>query len=436
MNYNEAMKYITEVGNFGSNYGLERTFRLLELLGNPQDNLKLIHVAGTNGKGSTTAMITKMLNGLGYKVGMYTSPFLEEFEERIQINGENIPKDVLAELVTYIKPYIDKVKEEGYGHPTEFEMITVLMLLYFEREKIDFGVVEVGLGGRLDSTNVIIPIVSVITSISFDHTNLLGNNLREIAGEKCGIIKRNIPTIVFPQQEEVMDLVIKKCEKENSKLYIVNFNDAELLDIVKGDKPFQKVKIKGEKEYILELPLLGEHQIYNLALAIKVMEVVEKQGFIHLNNKAIENSVREVMWKGRLEVLSNNPLIVIDGAHNIQGITTLKNNIQKYFNYKDVYLILGILADKDVEMMVKEITPLAKKVYAVTPHSIRAELAQDLRDEIIKYNENCKAYEDYEEAFNNALKDAKENDLIIASGSLYMIGDMRKLITRKYINKK
>ncbi|MCD2500291.1 bifunctional folylpolyglutamate synthase/dihydrofolate synthase [Clostridium sp. NSJ-145] len=436
MNYNEAMKYITEVGNFGSNYGLERTFRLLELLGNPQDNLKLIHVAGTNGKGSTTAMITKMLNGLGYKVGMYTSPFLEEFEERIQINGENIPKDVLAELVTYIKPYIDKVKEEGYGHPTEFEMITVLMLLYFEREKIDFGVVEVGLGGRLDSTNVIIPIVSVITSISFDHTNLLGNNLREIAGEKCGIIKRNIPTIVFPQQEEVMDVVIKKCEKENSKLYIVNFNDAELLDIVKGDKTFQKVKIKGEKEYILELPLLGEHQIYNLALAIKVMEVVEKQGFIHLNNKAIENSVREVMWKGRLEVLSNNPLIVIDGAHNIQGITTLKNNIQKYFNYKDVYLILGILADKDVEMMVKEITPLAKKVYAVTPHSIRAELAQDLRDEIIKYNENCKAYEDYEEAFNNALKDAKENDLIIASGSLYMIGDMRKLITRKYINKK
>ncbi|MBC5626940.1 bifunctional folylpolyglutamate synthase/dihydrofolate synthase [Clostridium sp. NSJ-49] len=436
MNYNEAMKYITEVGNFGSNYGLERTFRLLELLGNPQDNLKLIHVAGTNGKGSTTAMITKMLNGLGYKVGMYTSPFLEEFEERIQINGENIPKDVLAELVTYIKPYIGKVEEEGYGHPTEFEMITVLMLLYFEREKIDFGVVEVGLGGRLDSTNVIIPIVSVITSISFDHTNLLGNNLREIAGEKCGIIKRNIPTIVFPQQEEVMDVVIKKCEKENSKLYIVNFNDAELLDIVKGDKPFQKVKIKGEKEYILELPLLGEHQIYNLALAIKVMEVVEKQGFIHLNNKAIENSVREVMWKGRLEVLSNNPLIVIDGAHNIQGITTLKNNIQKYFNYKDVYLILGILADKDVEMMVKEITPLAKKVYAVTPHSIRAELAQDLRDEIIKYNENCKAYEDYEEAFNNALKDAKENDLIIASGSLYMIGDMRKLITRKYINKK
>ena len=210
MNYNQAMKYITEVGNFGSNYGLERTLRLLELLGNPQENLKLIHIAGTNGKGSTTSMITKMLSGLGYKVGMYTSPFLEEFEERIQINGENIPKDVLAEMVTLIKPSIDKVKEEGYGHPTEFEMITVLMLLYFEKEKVDFGVVEVGLGGRLDSTNVIIPIVSVITSISFDHTNLLGNSLKEIAGEKCGIIKKDIPTVVFPQYEEAKDVVLNK----------------------------------------------------------------------------------------------------------------------------------------------------------------------------------------------------------------------------------
>ncbi len=435
MNYNEAMKYITEVGNFGSNYGLERTFRLLELLGNPQNNLKLIHIAGTNGKGSTTAMITKMLSGLGYKVGMYTSPFLEEFEERIQINGENIPKDVLAELVTLIKPSIDKVKEEGYGHPTEFEMITVLMILYFEREKVDFGVVEVGLGGRLDSTNVIMPIVSVITSISFDHTNLLGNSLREIAGEKCGIIKKDIPTVVFPQDKEAIDVVIKKCKSENSKLYEVNLNDAELLEIIKGDKPFQRVKIKGSKEYILELPLLGEHQIYNLTLAIKVLEVIEKQGLVVLNNESIKKSIREVSWKGRLEVLGNKPLIVIDGAHNIQGISTLKTNIEKYFNYENIYLILGILADKDVEKMVKEITPLAKKVYAVTPHSIRAELAEDLRMEIIKYNKNCKAYESYEDAFNNALKDAKEDDLIIASGSLYMIGDMRKIIVKGNSNK-
>lgn len=436
MNYIEAMKYITEVGNFGSNYGLERTLRLLELLGNPQEKLKLIHIAGTNGKGSTTAMITKMLSGLGYKVGMYTSPFLEEFEERIQINGENIPKDILAELVTLIKPSIDKVKEEGYGHPTEFEMITVLMLLYFEKEKVNFGVVEVGLGGRLDSTNVIMPIVSVITSISFDHTNLLGNSLKEIAGEKCGIIKKDIPTVVFPQYEEAKNVVLNKCKIENSRLYEVNLNDVELLEIVKGDKPFQRVKIRGAKEYILNLPLLGEHQIYNLALAIKVLEVIERQGLINLDNKSIEKSISEVKWKGRLEVLRNKPLVVIDGAHNIQGIATLKTNIEKYFNYENIYLILGILADKDVEKMVEEITPLAKKVYAVTPNSIRAELAQDLKREIIKYNRNCEVYENYEDAFNTALKEAKENDLIIASGSLYMIGDMRKIIVKGEGNKK
>ena len=195
MKYQEAMKYITEVGNFGSSYGLERTYKLLELLDNPQDKLKIIHVAGTNGKGSTTAMITSMLKGCGYKVGMYTSPFLEEFEERIQINGENIPKEKLAQLITKIKYAVDKVIEEGYNHPTEFEIITVLMFLYFATEEVDFAVVEVGLGGRLDSTNVITPILSVITSISFDHTNLLGNTLEEIAAEKAGIIKSCIPTV-------------------------------------------------------------------------------------------------------------------------------------------------------------------------------------------------------------------------------------------------
>ena len=203
MKYQEAIKYITEVGNFGSNYGLERTYKLLEFLDNPHGKLKIIHVAGTNGKGSTTAMITSMLKEAGYKVGMYTSPFLEEFEERIQINGNNIPKEKLAQLMTKIKYAVDKVIEEGYNHPTEFEIITALMFLYFATEKVDFAVVEVGLGGRLDSTNVITPILSVITSISFDHTNILGNTLEEIAREKAGIIKAGIPTLIYPQEEIV-----------------------------------------------------------------------------------------------------------------------------------------------------------------------------------------------------------------------------------------
>lgn len=431
MRYEEAMKYITEVGNFGSNYGLERTHKLLEYLGNPEKYLKLIHIAGTNGKGSTTSMITEILMGAGYKVGMYTSPFIEEFEERIQINRRNIPKETLANLIDEVKVAVERVIEEGYNHPTEFEIITVLMLLYFKKEKIDFGVIEVGLGGRLDSTNVIIPILQVITSISFDHTNLLGNTLEEIAGEKAGIIKKNIPTVIYPQEEEALKVIKNKCAAMESDLYTADKDNMKFVKVVNEDKPYQLLKYK--EEFNIFLPLLGEHQILNLSVAMKVIEVLNNRKIVNITTESIIKSIKNVTWKGRLEVLSNNPYVVIDGAHNIQGIKTLSRNIKKYFKYENLHLILGILADKDVEEMIKIITPMAKQVYAVTPNSIRAELADDLKNEIVKYNANCRAFDEYEEAYLEALKNAKENDIILASGSLYMIGDMRKIINKLLI---
>ena len=428
MKYEEAMKYITEVGNFGSNYGLERTYKLLEHLGNPERDLKLIHIAGTNGKGSTTSMITEILMGEGYKVGMYTSPFIEEFEERIQINRNNIPKESLAILMDEIKVAVDKVIEAGYNHPTEFEIITVLMLLYFKKENIDFGVIEVGLGGTLDSTNVIKPIIQVITSISFDHTNLLGNTLEKIAREKAGIIKRGIPTVIYPQQEEVLRVIKNKCFEMDSELYIANNENLKFENIVNLDKPYQLLKYNNEIDILL--PLLGEHQIINLSVAMQAIEVLNNKNIIDISIANIVKSIKNVSWKGRLEVLSNNPYVVIDGAHNIQGIKTLSRNIKKYFKYENLYLILGILADKDVEEMIKIITPMAKKVYSVTPNSIRGELAESLKDEVSKFNKNCKAFDKYEEAYLEALNDASEKDLILASGSLYMIGDMRKIIRK------
>lgn len=428
MKYEEAMKYITEVGNFGSNYGLERTYKLLEHLGNPERDLKLIHIAGTNGKGSTTSMITEILMGEGYKVGMYTSPFIEEFEERIQINRNNIPKESLAILMDEIKVAVDKVIEAGYNHPTEFEIITVLMLLYFKKENIDFGVIEVGLGGTLDSTNVIKPIIQVITSISFDHTNLLGNTLEKIAREKAGIIKKGIPTVIYPQQEEVLKVIKNKCFEMNSELYIANNENLKFKNIVNLDKPYQLLKYNNEIDILL--PLLGEHQIINLSVAMQAIEVLNNKNIIDISIANIVKSIKNVSWKGRLEVLSNNPYVVIDGAHNIQGIKTLSRNIKKYFKYENLYLILGILADKDVEEMIKIITPMAKKVYSVTPNSIRGELAESLKDEVSKFNKNCKAFDKYEEAYLEALNDASEKDLILASGSLYMIGDMRKIIRK------
>ena len=428
MRYEEAMKYITEVGNFGSNYGLERTYKLLEHLGNPERDLKLIHIAGTNGKGSTTSMITEILMGEGYKVGMYTSPFIEEFEERIQINRNNIPKESLAILMDEIKVAVDKVIEAGYNHPTEFEIITVLMLLYFKKENIDFGVIEVGLGGTLDSTNVIKPIIQVITSISFDHTNLLGNTLEKIAREKAGIIKKGIPTVIYPQQEEVLKVIKNKCFEMDSELYIANNENLKFKNIVNLDKPYQLLKYNNEIDILL--PLLGEHQIINLSVAMQAIEVLNNKNIIDISIANIVKSIKNVSWKGRLEVLSNNPYVVIDGAHNIQGIKTLSRNIKKYFKYENLYLILGILADKDVEEMIKIITPMAKKVYSVTPNSIRGELAESLKDEVSKFNKNCKAFDKYEEAYLEAFNDASEKDLILASGSLYMIGDMRKIIRK------
>ena len=428
MKYEEAMKYITEVGNFGSNYGLERTYKLLEHLGNPERDLKLIHIAGTNGKGSTTSMITEILMGEGYKVGMYTSPFIEEFEERIQINRNNIPKESLAILMDEIKVAVDKIIEAGYNHPTEFEIITVLMLLYFKKENIDFGVIEVGLGGTLDSTNVIKPIIQVITSISFDHTNLLGNTLEKIAREKAGIIKKGIPTVIYPQQEEVLKVIKNKCFEMDSELYIANNENLKFKNIVNLDKPYQLLKYNNEIDILL--PLLGEHQIINLSVAMQAIEVLNNKNIIDISIANIVKSIKNVSWKGRLEVLSNNPYVVIDGAHNIQGIKTLSRNIKKYFKYENLYLILGILADKDVEEMIKIITPMAKKVYSVTPNSIRGELAESLKDEVSKFNKNCKAFDKYEEAYLEALNDASEKDLILASGSLYMIGDMRKIIRK------
>ena len=426
MKYEEAMKYITEVGNFGSNYGLERTYKLLEYMGNPEKNLKFIHIAGTNGKGSTTSMIAEILMGAGYKVGMYTSPFIEEFEERIQINRNNIPKEKLASLMDEVKAAVDKVIEDGYNHPTEFEIITVLMLLYFKKENIDFGVIEVGLGGTLDSTNVITPVLQVITSISFDHTNLLGNTLEEIAGEKAGIIKSGIPTVIYPQKAEALKVIENKCSEMNSKLYIANCDNFKFENVVNEDRPYQLLKYNNEVDILL--PLLGEHQITNLSVAMTSIEVLNNINMTNILLDSIVKSIKNVKWKGRLEVLSKNPYVVIDGAHNIQGIETLSRNIKKYFKYENLYLILGILADKDVQEMIKVIAPMAKKIYAVTPNSIRAELAEDLKREIIKYNENCEAYDDYKEAYLTAINDANENDFVLASGSLYMIGDMRKII--------
>ena len=437
----EILNYLEELRVLGSNYGLQRTERLLELIGNPHKKLKLIHIAGTNGKGSTSAILSNILIKHGYKIGSFNSPHLEEIEETIRINNKNIEEEEFVNLINKIKPFVNKVVEEGFNHPTEFEVLTCIMFLYLYNQNVDFGIIEVGLGGRLDSTNVLSPILSIITSISLDHTNLLGDTIEEITTEKAGIIKENTPVITCNEEEKVLAIIKNTAELNNSKCIISSSEGYKLVDIINEKIPYQKISInyngknlieknnlaKGDN-LLLDFPLLGKHQIINLSLAIKALEVLQDLNYIKIKPNFLFQGVKTVRWMGRLEVLSTNPYIVIDGAHNISGIGFLKNNIAEYFKYKKIYLILGILADKNVEEMVKIIAPMATEVYTVTARSKRAKEAEDLRNVVLKYNENCIAFNEYKDAINLALSKANIGDLILASGSLYMIGELRKII--------
>lgn len=433
MNYSESMKYIEETARFSIKLGLSRTEKILELLGNPHKKLKCVHIAGTNGKGSTTSMIASILKESGYKVGMYTSPFIEEFEERIQINGVNIDKEELAEVITKVSRVIDKVIELGYDNPTQFEIITCAGLLYFYEKKVDFAVIEVGLGGRLDSTNVITPILSVITSISYDHIDILGDTLSKIALEKAGIIKENVPVVLYPQEREAEAIIQKVCTDKNCKLINVKKDCVEFLGCIEKDSEYrilQNVTVQGQCDvYDISLSLLGKHQLLNCAVAIYAIEALKKQG-ITIDKMHIIKALSKVKWMGRFEIMKTNPTVVIDGAHNIDGILKLKESVEAYIKYDDLILILGILADKQVKDIVKTLSPMAKKVICVTPHSHRAELADKLKLEVEKYNIQCEAVEDYSEAYKLGLKYCSKNDLLLISGSLYMIGDMRKMINK------
>ena len=273
------------------------------------------------------------------------------------------------------------------------------------------------------------PKVSVITSISLDHMNILGDNLKDIAKEKAGIIKEGVPVILYPQEKDVEEVILKIAEEKNSKVYFVKKENGKLIDI-NYENLYQKVQIESCKNtYKINLPLLGEHQILNLGVALETIEVLCEVENISIEKDIIEKSLQDVKWIGRLEVLGIKPTILIDGAHNISGIKSLRKNVERYFKYNKIYLLLGILADKQVKEMIEEITPIAEKVYALTPHSERAELSEELKKEILKCNSNVVALENYEEAFLLAVKEANEEDLILISGSLYMIGDMRKIIT-------
>lgn len=431
MNYNEALQFIHESHKFGMRLGLDNIKKLLELLGNPQNNLKIIHVAGTNGKGSTCSFISSILKESGYKVGLYTSPFLETFTERIRVNGENISEEEVGKIVSLIKEKIEIMVSEGYSYPTEFEIVTAMAFYYYNQEKVDFVALEVGLGGRYDATNVIDkPVVSAITSISLDHTGILGDTLAKIAFEKGGIIKENCPTIVYPQQEEASEVIKNICAEKKSKYIECDFKNIEIKSSNINSQIYN-CNINGKELRDLEIKLIGDHQIKNSIVALNVIEYLNDIKITNISEENIRKGLLETKWPGRIEKISENPMFIIDGAHNEEGAKSLANSIDKYFENKNKILVIGMLEDKDIESVLDLLIPKFNRVITTTPDNPRAIDANKLKEKIERYNIEVTCKPNIKEAVGYALEISNKDDIIISAGSLYMIGNVRTIIVNK-----
>ena len=428
MNYQEALKFIEESHKFGMRLGLENSFKLLDLLGNPQDKLKIVHVAGTNGKGSVCSFIANTLKEQGYKVGLYTSPYLETFTERIRLNGENIPEEDVARIVTIMKDKIEDMVKEGYAYPTEFEIETAMAFYYYCEQNADYVVLEVGLGGRYDATNVVkSPLVSVIVSLSLDHIGVLGDTLGKIAYEKAGIIKENSIAVVYKQKEEAEEVIKDVCKEKNTKYIEANFED---MKIKKSDIYSQvfDCTILGERMEDMEISLIGEHQVNNAILALTVIKVLRDERQVEISEEATRRGFLNTKWPGRIEKIKDNPVFIIDGAHNEDGAKSLSKALDKHFKGKKMTLLIGMLKDKDIDGVLELLMDKFNKVITTTPDNDRAICAEELQDKIKKYIDDVIAIPNIEDAVKYTLDNAKEDDIIISAGSLYMIGHIRTLV--------
>ncbi|MGB6371259.1 MAG: folylpolyglutamate synthase/dihydrofolate synthase family protein [Atribacterota bacterium] len=426
--YAEALDYIYDLTKYGIKLGLKNINYLLYLLGDPHKKLKIIHVGGTNGKGSTSSLISSILQSGGYKVGLYTSPHLVDFTERIEINRKPIERKKVSELLERIKPSIEKVANTpSFGHPTFFEVITSMAFLYFFEEQVDFLVLEVGLGGRLDATNVCESLISVITHIDYDHMDKLGNSLGEIAREKGGIIKQKGIVISSNQYEEAYNEIKMIADEKNSLIYSVGREIS--YEIVKSDIKGVIFDLKGIYRNYKNLytPLLGRHQADNSATAITAIEALKIRG-VKISEKAIRAGLEKVKWTGRLEIIQNNPTLILDGAHNPSGVRVVRDTLKEIFSYHRLILVLAIFSDKDYKKMIQIIAPKADLIITTKAKSPRATPSQEIAKEAAQYIEQNKIIvtENIPQAINCALSNSKKDDLICVTGSLYTVGEAKR----------
>lgn len=418
---------IHEFNRFGMVLGLDRMEELLRRLGNPQDDLKVIHVAGTNGKGSVSKYLEEGLSACGYKMGLYTSPYIETFNERIRYDGADISDEDLEYYGQKVVSAAEAMVADGLDSPTEFEVVTAIAFLYLADRQADITILEVGLGGIGDSTNVVkSPLASVITSISYDHMAQLGSSLAEIAVNKAGIIKTGCPVIANVPQRDAAKIIARKAYAMGSRLYDISGIRAAVSD----ETPFsQKVSMElYEKSYSdVEISMVGRHQAENLKTALATLEILRKSGAVKLDREALYEGLKRARQPGRFEVISEDPLVIIDGAHNEAGAQALQETMAQHFAGKKILLVAGILADKEIDSIVKFLTKITDHIIVTEPDNPRKLAAEKLAGHVADFGVAAEAVPDVEAAVHRAKELADGYDVILFAGSLYLIGDVRRL---------
>lgn len=422
MNINETLSYIHSVSWMGSRPGLSRTRELLHLMGDPQNKLRFVHVAGTNGKGSTCSMTASILQAAGYRVGLYTSPYILRFNERMKVDGVDISDEELSEITEYVKPFAESMAE----HPTEFELVTAIGFEFFYRRRCDVVVLEVGLGGELDSTNIIEPpLVSVITEIDFDHTGVLGNTIAEIASAKAGIIKAGSPVVSADNLPDSAAVIEKTCQERGCAHMTPPYDAIEAPSFYEDGISF---RLEG-REY--RVPLFGKYQYRNAVMAITVARALNGRG-LTVSEEHIVEGLAKVRWGGRFERLASKPLFIYDGGHNPQGVTAAVNSYLALYGDTKAVVLIGVMADKDYAHEIDTILPIAGSFVTVRPDNPRALPADKLAEKIISQGGKAAFADTVADGVRMAVETADGKVPVLALGSLYMYSELKTAFDRLY----
>lgn len=420
MKIEECMAYLDTPNFMNPNPGLENITALLEELGNPQQFLRFVHIAGTNGKGSTAAFVERILRESGYHTGLYTSPYLVRFSEKIQNNGQEITDEEILALTEKVYTAEMNVQKKKGVYPTVFERVTALAMEYFYEKHCDIVVLETGLGGRLDATNIVSNTeVTIITAIGLDHTDILGDTKEKIAAEKAGIIKKHCDVVLYEQEEEIMQVISAVCQQTCAHLHIARVSEGKM----------EKMTSTGQVFSFAQYPhlctgMLGIYQMHNAITALCGVECLQNRGW-NISEDAIRRGLERARWIGRLEIKKESPLFLVDAAHNPQGVSVLAESLNALFPNQKKRFVLGVLADKAYEEMLDFIAPQAESFYVVTPHSTRALKGEKLTEILQKRGLSAKNFTSVKEAVFEAIRDAEENGAVIcAFGSLYYIGEV------------